>query len=131
MDTKAVMVQKILKALTDRWRTTVKPWTRKQSRPRVSPTMTLGDCAVMAGRSSHPRRSLADPAAASLAGLIGEFVSRWVTDVGVGHCQISGSNSNCVQSDSTARQQETTSQSGDLAESDGPRAWPPWLHLFF
>jgi hypothetical protein len=47
---KAVFVRRIMKALTDVWRTVVTPWSGKLPRPRVSPVMTLGDCATEAQR---------------------------------------------------------------------------------
>lgn len=49
-DTKAVFVRRIMKALTDVRRTAVTPWSGKLPRPRVSPMMTLGDCAAEAQR---------------------------------------------------------------------------------
>jgi hypothetical protein len=60
MDTKVVLVRNIMKAWTDVRRTAMTPWSGKLPRPRISPEMTLGDCAVTdaRGRWSGARGTL-------------------------------------------------------------------------
>jgi hypothetical protein len=61
-DTKVVLVRNIIKAWTERRRTSMAPWSGKLPRPRTSPAMTLGDCSAMdlRGRRSVVGGTLAE-----------------------------------------------------------------------
>ena len=52
---KVELVRNIMKALIDVHQMTMKPWSGKLPRPRDSPAMTLGDCAV---KDKHGRQQM-------------------------------------------------------------------------